>query len=110
MKNIVLVLLTNQRGLELTEYAAAASWITHGTTRHIIMFYVEFLSVQQTRLQEQAKHGDFAFDDRHYVGPAKFLPFEPWRNDLLESALLTEARGFLNLPPVGFWSSPLVRP
>ena len=68
MKKSALVFLTDQRGFELTEHAAAAALITQGSIRHIIVFCVDFLPLEQTRLQEQAKNRDFAFEYRPIDG------------------------------------------
>lgn len=44
---------------------------------------------------------------RHYVGPQKFLPYKPWRNDDLDTVLLNRARHLLELPRLGH---PLSKP
>lgn len=46
---------------------------------------------------------------RHYVGPTKFIPFRPWRNDALDTALINRARNILGLASVGHWAAPLAR-
>ena len=46
---------------------------------------------------------------RHYVGPTKFLPFKPWRNDSLDTQLLTKARSILGLPAIGMPLAGLAR-
>jgi len=38
---------------------------------------------------------------RHYVGPAKFLPVRPWRNDSRDTRLIAQARAILGLPTHG---------
>ena len=46
---------------------------------------------------------------RHYVGPTKFLPFKPWRNDSQDTQLLTKARSILGLPAIGMPLAGLAR-